>query len=146
MPAYDEFFIFAVIRPCTSAASREFVAREFRGRYRKHTFVGVRSLRREILCMQKNYLRMPTYGPYAASVPRVCSRHNLHQFHDEPSGCWHRVLNIYKHPVCVFSSYTFTHIVILWVYYTIPFGLSLIWHFRGIIFQHFELLYLAKDH
>ena len=28
-----------------------------------------------------------------------------------------------------------TEIVILWVYYTIPFGFSLIWHFWGITFQ-----------
>ena len=28
-----------------------------------------------------------------------------------------------------------TEIVILWVYYTIPFGFSLIWHFLDITFQ-----------
>ena len=33
----------------------------------------------------------------------------------------------------------------MWVYYTIPFGLSLFRHFWGIIFHIFELLCLAKD-
>ena len=33
----------------------------------------------------------------------------------------------------------FIEIVILWVYYTIPFGISLFWHFLVITFQLFEL-------
>ena len=37
-------------------------------------------------------------------------------------------------------------IVILWVYYTIPFGFSFFRHFCDIIFQPFQLLSLAKDH
>ena len=37
-------------------------------------------------------------------------------------------------------------IVILWVYYTIPLGLSFFRHFWDIIFQPFQLLSLAKDH
>ena len=37
-------------------------------------------------------------------------------------------------------------IVILWVYYTIPFGFSLFWHFWDITFQLLKLLCLAKDH
>ena len=37
-------------------------------------------------------------------------------------------------------------IVILWVYYTIPFGFSFFRHFWDIIFQPFQLLSLAKDH
>ena len=36
--------------------------------------------------------------------------------------------------------------VILWVYYTTPFGFSLFWHFCNITFQLFKLLCLAKDH
>ena len=39
-----------------------------------------------------------------------------------------------------------TEIVILWVYYTIQFSLSLIWHLWGITFQLFELLCLARNH
>ena len=39
-----------------------------------------------------------------------------------------------------------TEIVILWVYYTIPFGFSLFWHFSGINFQLWKLLCLTKDH
>ena len=45
-----------------------------------------------------------------------------------------------------FSVLKLIEIVILWVYYTIPFGLSLIWPFWGITFQLFELLCVAKDH
>ena len=63
--------------------------------------------------MNKNSLRMPTYGPYAAST--LCERsarprrgrrtltgrpqhtdvgqYNLRQFH-EPSACWQQVLNV----------------------------------------------------
>ena len=37
-------------------------------------------------------------------------------------------------------------IVILWVYYTIPFGFSFFRHFSDIIFQPFQRLSLAKDH
>ena len=37
-------------------------------------------------------------------------------------------------------------IVILWVYYAIPFGFSFFRHFWDIIFQPFQLLSLAKDH
>ena len=36
--------------------------------------------------------------------------------------------------------------VILWVYYTIPYGFSLIRHFWGIVFHLLNLLCLAKDH
>ena len=36
--------------------------------------------------------------------------------------------------------------VSLWVYYTIPFGLSLFRHFWGMTFQLCKLLSLAKDH
>ena len=45
-----------------------------------------------------------------------------------------------------FSVLKFTEIVILWVYYTIPFGFSLFLHFWGIDFQLLKLLCLAKDH
>ena len=45
-----------------------------------------------------------------------------------------------------FSVLTFTEILILWIYYTIPFGFSLFWHFWGINFQFLKLLCLAKDH
>ena len=44
-----------------------------------------------------------------------------------------------------FSVLKLTEIVILWVYYTIPFGFSLIRHFLDITFQ-LLLLCLAKDH
>ena len=37
------------------------------------------------------------------------------------------------------------NILILWVYYTIPFGFSLFWHCLDIIFHLFKLLRLAKD-
>ena len=40
----------------------------------------------------------------------------------------------------------FIEIVILWVYYTIPFGFSFFRHFWDIIFQPFQLLSFAKDH
>ena len=39
-----------------------------------------------------------------------------------------------------------TEIIIFWVYYTIPFGFSLFWHFLGINFQFLKLHCLAKDH
>ena len=32
-----------------------------------------------------------------------------------------------------------TEIVVLWVYYTIPFGFGLIWHISGLHFSTFEL-------
>ena len=44
--------------------------------------------------------------------------------------------------VSKFSVLKLIEIVILWVYYTIPFGFSLFRHFLGITFQH----RLAKDH
>ena len=71
--AYADFFAFAVIRWCTSVARRELVARTFRARCHTHSYVGARSIRRDILCMHKNSLRMPTYGPYAAST--LCTRY-----------------------------------------------------------------------
>ena len=37
-------------------------------------------------------------------------------------------------------------IVVLWVYYTIPFGFSLFWHFLVITIQLFYTTCLAKDH
>ena len=73
MPAYDDFLSFVVIRWCTSAARREVVERAFRARCHTHSYVGARCVRREILCMHKNSLRMPTYGPYAAST--LCTRY-----------------------------------------------------------------------
>ena len=47
--------------------------------------------------------------------------------------------------ICVTNFIKLIEIVILWVYYTIPFGFSLFWHFWDIIFQPFQLLSLAKD-
>ena len=44
-----------------------------------------------------------------------------------------------------FSGLKLTEIVIFWVYYTIPFGFSLIRHFLDITFK-LLLLCLAKDH
>ena len=73
MPAYDDFLSFVVIRWCTSAARREVVERAFRARCHTHSYVGARCVRREILCMHKNSLRMPTYGPYAANT--LCTRY-----------------------------------------------------------------------
>ena len=73
MPAYDDFLAYAVIRWCTSAARREVVERAFRARCHTHSYVGARCVRREILCLHKNSLRMPTYGPYAAST--LCTRY-----------------------------------------------------------------------
>ena len=108
MSAYDNFLSFVVIRWCTSAARREVVERAFRARCHTHSYVGARCVRREILCMHINSLRMPMYGPYAAST--FCERsarprhgrltlterpqyadvggHTICQFHDEPSACW----------------------------------------------------------
>ena len=112
MPAYDDFLSFVVIRWCTSAARREVVERALRARCHTHSYVGARCVRREILCMHKNSLRMPTYGPYAentlctlyANVPRVRGTvgvrwRNVHStltwvdtkcvhFTTEPSACW----------------------------------------------------------
>ena len=34
----------------------------------------------------------------------------------------------------------------LWIYNTIPFGFSLLWHFWDATFQLLKLLYLVKDH
>ena len=46
-----------------------------------------------------------------------------------------------------FAVLKLTEIVILWVYYTIPFGFSLFWHLLGITFQLFiKIRCLAKDH
>ena len=45
-----------------------------------------------------------------------------------------------------FSVITFIEIVIVRVYYTIPFGFNLFWNFRGITFQVLNLHCLAKDH
>ena len=73
MPAYDDFLSFVVIRWCTSAARREVVERAFRARCHTHSYVGARCVRRGILCMHKNSLRMPTYGPHAAST--LCTRY-----------------------------------------------------------------------
>ena len=74
MPVYGDFLSFVVIRWCTSAARREVVERAFRARCHTHSYVGARCcVRREILCMHKTSLRMPTYGPYAAST--LCTRY-----------------------------------------------------------------------
>ena len=73
MPAYDDFLSSVVIRWCTSAARREVVERAIRARCHTHSYVGARCVRREILCMHKNSLPMPTYGPYAAST--LCTRY-----------------------------------------------------------------------
>ena len=37
------------------------------------------------------------------------------------------------------SKYSVFKVVILWVYYTIPFGFSLLWHFLVITFKFFKL-------
>ena len=44
-----------------------------------------------------------------------------------------------------FSVLKLTEIVILLVYNTIPFGVTLFWHFLDIIFQLLKLLCLVKD-
>ena len=54
------------------ALNLEVVERAFRARCHTHSYVGARCVRREILCMHKNSLRMLTYGPYAAST--LCTR------------------------------------------------------------------------
>ena len=41
-----------------------------------------------------------------------------------------------------FSVYKLIDIVVLWVYYTIPFGFSLFWHFWKSPIQLFKLIYL----
>ena len=45
-----------------------------------------------------------------------------------------------------FAVFKLIEIVILWVYYTIPFGFSFFRHFWDIIFNLFQLLSLAKEH
>ena len=90
MPAYDDFLAFAVIRWCTSAARRELVARTFRARCHTHSYLGARSVRREILCMHKNSLRMPTYDPYTAST--LCTRYaNVPRVRGAVDGRWRNV-------------------------------------------------------
>ena len=44
-----------------------------------------------------------------------------------------------------FSVHKLIEIVILWVYYTIPYGFSLFWYFLGILFQIFLIHCLVKD-
>ena len=90
MPAYDEFLWFVVIRWCTSAARRGVVERTFRARCHTHSYVGARCVRREILCMHKNSLRMPTYGPHAAST--LCTRYaNVPRVRGTVGVCWRNV-------------------------------------------------------
>ena len=90
MPAYDDFLSFVVIRWCTSAARREVVERAFRARCHTHSYVGARCVRREIFCMHKNSLRMPTYGPYAAST--LCTRNaNVPRVRGTVGVCWRNV-------------------------------------------------------
>ena len=48
--------------------------------------------------------------------------------------------------ICKLPVLKLIEIVILWVYYTIPFDLSFFRHFWVIVFQLFHLLSLAKDH
>ena len=46
-----------------------------------------------------------------------------------------------------FSVLKLIEVVILWVYYTIPFGLSFFRHFLALFFQLLQLLsFFAKDH
>ena len=127
MPAYDDFLSFAVIRWCTSAARREVGERAFRARCHTHSYVGARSVRREILCMHKNSLRRPTYGPYAAST--LCERsacslrvkrtlterpqhadaggHKMCQFHACPLRVGSKFWTFLQHMVCVHSTYAY---------------------------------------
>ena len=58
--------------------------RAFKARCHTHSYVGGRSVRREILCMHKKILRMH------ADV----GRYKMCQFHDERSACLKRVLNV----------------------------------------------------
>ena len=90
-----------------------------------------RCVRREILCMHKNYLRMPTYGPYAAStlctryanVPRVLGTvgvrwRNVHgtltlvdtkcvNFTTSPLRVGSEFLTFCQRTVCVLSAYAY---------------------------------------
>ena len=51
------------------------------------------------------------------------------------------------HAASKFSVLKVIEIVILWVYCTIPLGISLFWHFFGIAFQLLKLFFFfAKDH
>ena len=55
----------------------------------------------------------------------------------------------YYNQVYMYFSLSFLkliEIVILWVYYTIPFGFNLFWHFLVITFQPFYTSCLANDH
>ena len=115
MPAYDDFLSFVVIRRCTPAARREVVERALRARCHTHSYVGARCVRREILCMHKNSLRITPYADVRPvrsehAMHTLCERsarprhgrrtlterpqytdvggHKMCQFHDEPSACW----------------------------------------------------------
>ena len=131
MPAYDDFLSIVVIRWWTSAAHREVVERAFRARCHTHSYVGARCVRREILCMHKNSLRMPTYGPYAestlctryANVPRVRGTvgvrwRNVHStltlldtkcvnFTTSPLRVGSEFWTFCQRTVCVFSAYAY---------------------------------------
>ena len=56
------------------------------------------------------------------------------------------LLNYFDQFRPVFAVFKLIEIVILWVYYTIPFGFSFFRHFLDIIFQPIQQLSLAKDH
>ena len=113
--AYDDFLSFVVIRWCTSAARREVVERASRARCHKHSYVGALCVRREMLCMHKNSLRMPTYGPYTASMQ--CTRYaNLPRVRGTVGVRWRNVhstltlvdtkcVNFTTSPLCVGSEF-----------------------------------------
>ena len=57
-------------------------------------------------------------------------------------------MNVGKEPGLIPSVLKLAEIVIVWVYYTIPFGFTLIWHFRAIIFNvwnHFVWLRITDE-
>ena len=126
--AYDDFLSFVVIRWCTSAARREVVERAFRARCHTHSYVGARCVRREILCMHKNSLRMPTYAASTlctryANVPRVRGTvgvrwRNVHRtltlvdtkcvnFTTSPLRVGNEFWTFCQRTVCVFSAYAY---------------------------------------
>ena len=148
MPAYDDFLSFVVIRWCTSAARREVVERAFRARCHTHSHVGARCIRREILCMHKNSLCMPTYGPYAAST--LCTRYaNVPHVRGTVGVRWWNVhstltlvdikcVNFTTSPLCVGSEF--------WTFCQRMVGVFSAYAYRIKIYSALVSVFIARSH
>ena len=110
--------------------------------------------------LSSNIPSSPVYGVFISKVIRYATTCSSYECFCECHCCWTKesprahVAKFYGRfrLICSilsaskFSVLKLIEIVILWVYYTIPFGLSFFRHFWGIIVQLFKLLSLAKDH